>query len=211
VDRREALRKQFADQPRQLIEHTLELEAQLAEAQAQLAEAERTKLRLAETQARLAEVEAQLTEAQAYIEELQRRLLVAAMLVGVLAGESPARGTCPVAPVVISGGGEGDQSVGSPEVKVPVGGVKTRSAPTGGRANRQVVTKANRCQAPKWCPHENRRVGIAGSAETVQQGRRPASSAKELGTSSRGTSRGLRGRHVDRGQPTKARNHLGVA
>src|SRR6516162_1343748 len=42
----------------------------------------------------------------------------AAKLVGVLAGESPARGTCPVAPVVISGGGEGDQSAGSPEVKI---------------------------------------------------------------------------------------------
>ena len=43
----------------------------------------------------------------------------AAKLVGVLAGESPARGACPVAPVVISGGGEGDQSAGSPEVKNP--------------------------------------------------------------------------------------------
>jgi len=50
---------------------------------------------------------------------------IAAMLVGVLAGESPASGTCPVAAVVISGGGEGDQTVGSPEVKVPVGWVKT--------------------------------------------------------------------------------------
>ena len=56
----------------------------------------------------------------------------AAKLVGVLAGESPARGTCPVAPVVIFGGGEGDQSAGSPEVKILVGWVKTRSAPTGG-------------------------------------------------------------------------------
>src|SRR6516162_5642378 len=56
----------------------------------------------------------------------------AAKLVGVLAGESPAGGTCPVAPVVISGGGEGDQSAGSPEVKILVGWVKTRSAPTGG-------------------------------------------------------------------------------
>ena len=50
---------------------------------------------------------------------------IAAMLVGVLAGESPASGTCPVTVVVISGGGEGDQTVGSPEVKVPVGWVKT--------------------------------------------------------------------------------------
>jgi hypothetical protein len=74
----------------------------------------------------------------------------AAKLVGVLAGESPARGTCPVALVVISGGGAGDQSVGSPEVKVLVGWVKAWSAPTGGRANRQVVTKANGSEAPKF-------------------------------------------------------------
>jgi hypothetical protein len=71
------------------------------------------------------------------------------MLVGTLAGERPVSGTCPVATVVISGGGAGDQSVESPEVKVPVGWVKTWSAPTGGRANRQVVTRANRSQAPK--------------------------------------------------------------
>ena len=75
---------------------------------------------------------------------------VAAMLVGVLAGERPVGGTCPVATVVISGGGAGDQSVGSPEVKVLVGWVKAWSAPTGGRANRQVVTKANGSEAPKF-------------------------------------------------------------
>jgi len=68
---------------------------------------------------------------------------IAAMLVGILAGESPSSGTCPVATVVISGGGAGNQSVGSPEVKVPVGWVKTWSAPSGGRANRQVVAMAN--------------------------------------------------------------------
>ena len=51
--------------------------------------------------------------------------MVAAMLVGVLAGESPASGTCPVTAVAISGGGEGDQTVESPEVKVPVGWVRT--------------------------------------------------------------------------------------
>jgi hypothetical protein len=69
---------------------------------------------------------------------------IAAKLVGVLAGANPASGTCPVAAVVISGDGEGDQSVESPEVKVPVGWGKSRSAPTGGRANRQVAAKANR-------------------------------------------------------------------
>src|SRR5437667_12367850 len=72
------------------------------------------------------------------------------MLVGVLAGERPVGGTCPVATVVISGGGAGDQSAGSPEVKVLVGWVKTWSAPTGGRANQPVVTKVNRSQAPKF-------------------------------------------------------------
>jgi hypothetical protein len=68
----------------------------------------------------------------------------AAMLVGMLTGESPVRGTYPVATVVISGGGAGDQFAESPEVKVLVGRGKLRSAPTGGRANRQVVAKANR-------------------------------------------------------------------
>ena len=69
---------------------------------------------------------------------------VAAMLVDVPVGENPAGGTCPVATVVISGGGAGDQSAESPEVKVLVGWGKPRSAPTGGQANRQVVAKANR-------------------------------------------------------------------
>jgi hypothetical protein len=80
----------------------------------------------------------------------QTRRPVAAMLVGVLAGVNPASGTCPVATVVISGGGAGDQSVGSPEVKVLVGWGRSRSAPTGGQANQPVVTKANRSQAPKF-------------------------------------------------------------
>jgi len=43
------------------------------------------------------------------------------MLADVLAGESPASGTCPVATVAISGGGKGDRPAESPEVKVPVG------------------------------------------------------------------------------------------
>src|SRR5438552_9109452 len=47
-------------------------------------------------------------------------------------GERPARENCPVVSVVISGGGAGDQSVESPEVKVPVGWVEARSAPTRG-------------------------------------------------------------------------------
>jgi len=52
------------------------------------------------------------------------------MLVDVPVGENPAGGTCPVATVVISGGGAGDQSAGSPEVKVSVGRGNLWSAPT---------------------------------------------------------------------------------
>jgi hypothetical protein len=107
------------------------------------------------------------------------------MLVGTLAGERPVSGTCPVATVVISGGGAGDQSVGSPDVNVLVGW-ETQSAPTGEQANRQVVAKANRSQASKSkAPHENRRVWDVGSAETFSSGRRPASSVKKLGAYSR--------------------------
>jgi len=84
--------------------------------------------------------------------QTKENIVRAAKLVGVLAGERPVRGTCPVAPVVIPGGGKGDQSVESPGVKVPVGWVKTWSAPTGGQANRQVVARANRGQAPKISP-----------------------------------------------------------
>src|SRR6516164_2655982 len=108
------------------------------------------------------------------------------MLVGTLAGERPVSGTCPVATVVISGGGAGDQSVESPDVNVLVGWGRPRSAPTGEQANRQVVAKANRSQASKSkAPHENRRVGDVGSAETFSSGRRPASSVKKLGAYSR--------------------------
>ena len=96
------------------------------------------------------------------IAALEDKIVRAAKLVDVLAGERPVRGTCPVAPVVIPGGGEGDQSVESLGVKVPVGWVKTWSAPTGGRANRQVVARTNRGQARK-CPLT--RIGGWGKKE----------------------------------------------
>ena len=68
----------------------------------------------------------------------------------VLVGESPIGRNCPVAAVVISSGGEGDQLIGSLEVKVSVGrGDPVRSA--GRRANEQVVAEANR-EAPKYFP-----------------------------------------------------------
>src|SRR5258708_33961036 len=52
------------------------------------------------------------------------------MLVVVLVGVNPTGGTCPVATVVISGGGASDQSVESPEVKASVGWGQPWSAPT---------------------------------------------------------------------------------
>ena len=61
--------------------------------------------------------------------------LGAAMLAAVPVGERPAGGTCPVATVVISGGGKGDRPVESPEVKAPLAGRKTRSDPSRGASN----------------------------------------------------------------------------
>jgi hypothetical protein len=77
--------------------------------------------------------------------EAQGRPRAAAKLVGVPVGENPTRGTCPVAPVVISGGGARDQSAGSPEAKVLVGWVKTWSAPTGGQQSGRDRASASRC------------------------------------------------------------------
>ena len=65
-------------------------------------------------------------------------------LVDDLAGESPASASLPVGTVVISGDGAGDQTVESPEVNVPDGWMRIRSAPTGGQAKQQVVAQANR-------------------------------------------------------------------
>jgi len=53
--------------------------------------------------------------------EVLNAIYVAAKPAAVLADERSARETCPVVPVAISGGGAGDQSVESPEVKVLVG------------------------------------------------------------------------------------------
>ena len=50
--------------------------------------------------------------------EQVKRGTSAATLAADPAGENPAGGNCPVATVVISGNGEGDQTVESPEVKV---------------------------------------------------------------------------------------------
>ena len=53
----------------------------------------------------------------------------AVKLLDDLAGESPASASFPVGTVVISGGGAGDQTAGSPEVNVLVGQMQIWSAP----------------------------------------------------------------------------------
>ena len=73
----------------------------------------------------------------------------AVKLVDDLAGESPASANCPVGTVDISGDGAGDQTVGSPDVKVLEGRTQVWSALTGGQAKQQVVAQANRSQASK--------------------------------------------------------------
>jgi hypothetical protein len=67
------------------------------------------------------------------------------MLADVLAGVSPAGGNCPVATVVISGGGKGDQPVGSPEVKVSVGW----GSPVGSAREASNSTGRSRCEPVK--------------------------------------------------------------
>ena len=86
----------------------------------------------------------------------------AVKLIDGLAGESPASAGCPVGTVVISGDGAGDQTVGSPDVKVFDGWTQVWSAPTGGQAKQQVVAQANRSQVSKTHPHQDRSVRIKG-------------------------------------------------
>ena len=69
----------------------------------------------------------------------------AVKLVDVLAGASPAGADCPVGTVVISGGGAGDQTVGSPEVNaLSMAGCESGLLRQGGQAKQQVVAQANR-------------------------------------------------------------------
>jgi|ERR1041385_9484452 hypothetical protein len=107
------------------------------------------------------------------------------MLVGVLAGESPARGACPVTSVVIPGGGEGDQSAESPDVKAAVGWVKTWLAPTRAASKSTGRSESEPSVSPDMNPLTRIGVWEIGSAETFRLGRRPASWVKELGASSR--------------------------
>ncbi len=82
------------------------------------------------------------------------------MLVGILSGESPVSGTCPVATVVISGGGAGDQSVGSPDVKVLVGWGDLVSSDRRASKSAGCSESEPLFSLENQAPHENRRVGI---------------------------------------------------
>ena len=86
----------------------------------------------------------------------------AVKLVDDLAGASPVSADYPVGTVVISGDGTGDQAVGSPDVNALEGWTQVWSAPTGGQAKQQVVAQANRSQAAKCSPHEDRSVRVKG-------------------------------------------------
>ena len=90
----------------------------------------------------------------------------AVKLIDGLAGESPASAGYPVGTVVISGDGAGDQTVGSPDVNVLDGWMHVWSAPTGGQAKQQVVTKANRSQASKTHTSPESECEDEGNAET---------------------------------------------
>jgi hypothetical protein len=120
----------------------------------------------------------------------------AVKLIDGLAGESPASASCPVGTVVISGDGAGDQTVGSPDVKVLDGWTQVWSAPTGGQAKQQVVPQANRSQASKTHPQQDRSVRIKGMPKLFYPRLRARVFGEALGKSIRRVPRGLRGRHV---------------
>ena len=120
----------------------------------------------------------------------------AVKLVDDLAGASPASASFPVGTVVISGDGAGDQTVGSPDVNVLVGRTQVWSAPTGGLAKQQVVAKANRRQASKTHPHQDRSVRTKGTPKLFYPRLKARVFGEALGKSNRRVPRGLRGRHV---------------
>ena len=113
------------------------------------------------------------------------------MLPDVPAGVSPAGEDCPVATVVILGGGKGDRPVGSPGVHVSGGHARAGSDPSREASNPTGRSEANQDSPENAVPREADR-GALGSAESLANGRRPASSVKELGTCSRRTPRSAR-------------------
>ena len=76
----------------------------------------------------------------------------------VLMGESPIGRNCPVAAIVISSGGKGDQPAGSLEVKVSVGRA-TRSDPPREASKRAGCSKSE-SGSPEIEPHVKRIVGV---------------------------------------------------
>jgi len=100
------------------------------------------------------------------------RLPGAAMLARVLTGESPVGGTCPVATVVIPGGGEGDRPAGSPGVKVPVGWSSHRAAwsdPRRGASNLSGCSESERERSPEMGSPPEADGGGIGIAEPVRK------------------------------------------
>ena len=91
------------------------------------------------------------------------REVVQRRLAAILAGESPVGGDCPVDTVVISGGGEGDRTVESPEVK----------------ASAREASNAAGCSESESVCLEMVEIG-SGRAVTASR-RRSALIAKELG------------------------------
>jgi len=135
----------------------------------------------------------------------------AAMLAAVLAGGSPADGSCPAAIVVILGDEKGDQLVGSPGVNVSVGWERI---PVGSAKGGKQVDRPQRERtevAPKLLAHVKRISGGVGSAEQLGscegQRRRSRSWAYAAGELP-GVGGGW---HVDTERAAKARNHSRVA
>ena len=89
------------------------------------------------------------------------------MLAAVLAGGSPADGSCPAAIVVILGDEKGDQLVGSPGVNVSVGWerIPVGSAEGGKQVDRPQQERTE--VAPKLLAHVKRMSGGVGSAEQL--------------------------------------------
>ena len=102
---------------------------------------------------------------------------VAARLVTVLAGESPAGGGCPATTVVISGGGKGDQPAGSPDVNVS--GSDREASNLAGRSGSETGS-------PEIVPPRVRIVGMVENAEPFSPGRRPLPSVDRWAHSTEG-------------------------
>ena len=131
-------------------------------------------------------------------------------LVDDLAGASPASASFPVGTVGISGGGAGDQTVGSPEVNALVGWVQIWPAPTGGLTKQQVVAQVNRSKAPKSQPSPESECEDDRECRDYSLELKASVFGEVLGTSSRRVPRGPRGRHVAKEHPRKPRTSRGL-